>query len=161
MSDSISAVGGISQAMPVSLVNNAQARDSAAKPQTAANTARADAGEFRGIEQTQKTNSLPNEGELLTRTGKDSDEKNAFTNQPSPTVEDAVKTLKEYVNNLPSEFEFKFDKEAGRQIMKVVNPVTREVIRQYPPEELLTLAKRLKEMEGSSKDSGFLFDDRF
>jgi len=163
MPDSISSVvGGISQAMPVSFVN-AQSKDNStksqetAKSQDDANTANAGVGEFRGTAQKVVAQ---NDGEL-TRPGKDNSEKDASAKQTSSTEEETVKTLKEYLNNLPSEFEFKFDKEAGRQIMKVVNPVTREVVKQYPPEELLTLAKRLRDMDGNSKENGFLIDDKF
>lgn len=73
-------------------------------------------------------------------------------------LEDAIKTLREYIQKLPSDLQFKADNESGYIICKVVNPVTREVIRQYPPEELVELAHRLRSLEDSGSNSGALLD---
>lgn len=73
-------------------------------------------------------------------------------------LEEAIKTLREFIQNLPSDLQFKADNESGYIICKVVNPVTREVIRQYPPEELIELAHRLRSLEGSGSSSGTLLD---
>jgi len=76
-------------------------------------------------------------------------------------VEDAVRTLRDYLGGLPSEMKFDYDEEAGRQVFKVINPVTHEVVRQYPPEEFLAMVKRLKELAENADDNGMLFDDRY
>jgi flagellar protein FlaG len=53
---------------------------------------------------------------------------------------------------------FKVDEDLGVTIIRVVDKRTNELIRQFPPEELLNLSKRLKELnEGDSDTSGVLF----
>jgi flagellar protein FlaG len=52
---------------------------------------------------------------------------------------------------------FKVDTDTGSTIIKVIDRKTDETIRQIPPEELLTLSKRLKELnEDMSKAQGIL-----
>ena len=49
------------------------------------------------------------------------------------------------------------DTDTGSTIIKVIDRKTDETIRQIPPEELLTLSKRLKELnEDMSKAQGIL-----
>jgi flagellar protein FlaG len=74
---------------------------------------------------------------------------------------EAVETLREYLGGLPSELKFDYDKEAGRQVFKVVNPATHEVVKQYPPEEFLAMIRRLKELDRNADKNGMLFDDRY
>jgi uncharacterized FlaG/YvyC family protein len=74
---------------------------------------------------------------------------------------EAVSTLKDYLGALPSELKFAYDEETKRQVFKVVNPVTQEVVKQYPPEEFLSMVKRLKELDKNADNNGMLFDDRF
>jgi uncharacterized FlaG/YvyC family protein len=84
--------------------------------------------------------------------------------EESMTVEEAEKTFQEYLNNLPSDMKFHFDKEASRVIFKLVNPVTQEVLREFPPDEFISMVKRLKAAEqkltGKGNGNGVLFDDR-
>jgi flagellar protein FlaG len=73
------------------------------------------------------------------------------------SVEDAAKAFQEYLKNLPSDLQFQPDKESGYVIFKVVNPLTHEVIRQYPPEEMVKMARYLKAAANQGK-SGILLD---
>ncbi|UCH61696.1 MAG: flagellar protein FlaG [Fidelibacterota bacterium] len=43
---------------------------------------------------------------------------------------------------------FDVDEETGRSVVRVVNKETGEVIRQVPPEELLTLVARMRQLSG-------------
>jgi len=71
---------------------------------------------------------------------------------------DAIKTMREYIKNLPSDLQFTTDNDSGYVICRVINPVTREVIRQYPPEELIEMARRLRALGDSGSKSGALLD---
>jgi flagellar protein FlaG len=71
---------------------------------------------------------------------------------------DAIKTMREYIKNLPSDLQFTTDNDSGYVICRVINPVTREVIRQYPPEELIEMARRLRSLGDSGSKSGALLD---
>ena len=48
---------------------------------------------------------------------------------------------------------FENDNEAGEFVVKVVDRETDEVIRQIPPEELLSLTKRLNDLRGNLVDA--------
>ena len=66
-------------------------------------------------------------------------------------VEQIVKDMKDYVQNVKRELEFSVDEESGRTIITVKDSETNEVIRQIPPEDLLYLVKALQ------KNSAHLF----
>ncbi len=60
-------------------------------------------------------------------------------------VEAAVKSLNDYVQSVQRNLHFQYDKDSGRSIIKVVDRVTQEVIRQIPEESALKLARKLNE----------------
>ncbi|MFC1746877.1 flagellar protein FlaG [Candidatus Neomarinimicrobiota bacterium] len=48
----------------------------------------------------------------------------------------------------PTKIAFDVDEATGKDIIKVLNKETGEVIRQFPPEDLLTLAAKMQEISG-------------
>jgi len=72
------------------------------------------------------------------------------------SLEEAAKEFREFLKNLPSDLQFQPDKESGYVIFKVVNPVTQEVIRQYPPDEMVRMARRLKAAAQQGRSGIFL-----
>lgn len=73
------------------------------------------------------------------------------------SVEKAVQTMRDFLKNLPSNLEIRADKETGYITYKVVNPITGEVIRQYPPDEMVELARKMRKLS-SADESGILLD---
>ena len=73
------------------------------------------------------------------------------------SVEDAAKAFQEYLKNLPSDLQFVPDASTGIVVFKVVNPITHEVLRQYPPEEMLKMVRSLREAM-KPEASGILLD---
>jgi len=71
----------------------------------------------------------------------------------------AAESFMEYVDNLPGEMKFTIDHDTNRQVFKIINPVTQEVVKQFPPDEFLTMIKRLKEIGPQSKDNGIFLDE--
>jgi len=70
----------------------------------------------------------------------------AEANQP-PTLQEVSKTvdtIKELVQHLDRNLEFRVDDITGKTVVTVLNKQTQEVIRQIPNEALLSLAQRLK-----------------
>ena len=67
--------------------------------------------------------------------------------------------MQDYLKSFPSDLVFRKDEESGVVIFKVVNPLTGEVIRQYPPEELLQMARKFKALDQST-GSGILLDKK-
>lgn len=76
----------------------------------------------------------------------------------TPSLEEAAKTLKEYLKNLPSDLQFRKDEETGTVVFKVVNPLTKEVIREFPPKEIVEMSKRLRHLSEQTEKSGILLD---
>lgn len=68
-------------------------------------------------------------------------------------VSNAVKNLNDAVQNIRRELEFSVDEDSGRTIIKVVDSVTGDVIRQLPPEELLAAAKSIKDFMESRQST--------
>lgn len=65
-------------------------------------------------------------------------------------VKNAVERVNEVVQKLPhgSSVEFTVDKDTSHNVIKVIDKVTDEVIRQFPSEEVLTIAKALDRLQG-------------
>jgi len=60
----------------------------------------------------------------------------------------AVKVLNEEVQAVYRELHFSVDKESGNTVIKVMDLATKEVIRQIPNEEALSVARTLSDGEG-------------
>jgi len=76
-----------------------------------------------------------------------------------PTLEEATKSFQEYLKNLPSDLQFRPDAESGIVIFKVVNPLTQEVIRQYPPEAVVEMARWIRQ-NAMKNNSGIFLDQK-
>lgn len=75
------------------------------------------------------------------------------------SLEEAAEAMREYINNLPSNLEFRKDEASGYIVFKVSNPVTGEVIREYPPKEILEMARRLR-ATADGDGAGVLIDQQ-
>lgn len=61
------------------------------------------------------------------------------------TVEKAVTEISDYVQNISRDLQFQVDKQTGTTIVTVLDHETKEVIRQIPSEELVTIARNIAE----------------
>lgn len=61
---------------------------------------------------------------------------------------DAVKAVNDFVKPINSALEFQLDDDTGKTVVKVIDTATKEVIRQFPSEEMLAIAKALDNMKG-------------
>jgi len=71
--------------------------------------------------------------------------------KPKPGIEQvmsAVEQLNDFVKTSSSNLQFSVDKESGMRIIKVVDPETKEVIRQIPSEEAVEIAKAIDRLQG-------------
>jgi flagellar protein FlaG len=66
-------------------------------------------------------------------------------------LNDAVRSLADYVQNMRRELQFSVDETTGRTVVKVTDADTGETIRQIPAEEVLALAHHLDELEERSQ----------
>jgi flagellar protein FlaG len=63
-------------------------------------------------------------------------------------VENAVKKINEAMKALSPNLEFSVDSDSNRQVVKVVDQETNEVIRQMPTPEAIEIAKALDRLQG-------------
>ena len=172
MPDPLSTVSGKGPNVTASLVNT-QAQAQIAKTQAVAdtigtrkslNTDVSNSGNALNNNDATKDVMKANAPNETDETGQPVTGRGAPANQPSVISEadlkKAAETFKEYLDKLPSDLKFNFDKDTDRLILKIVNPVTKEVVKQYPPDELLTMVKHLREMTENFADNGVFLDTR-
>ena len=63
-------------------------------------------------------------------------------------VEEAAKSVREFVQPINSNLEFSVNDDTGQLIVKIIDRATKEVIRQMPSEEMLAIAKTLDSIKG-------------
>ncbi len=71
--------------------------------------------------------------------------------QATPSAQalnETVSRLNEAVQVVKRDLQFRVDDESGRTIITVLDSETEEVIRQIPPEQVLTLAKNIESLKG-------------
>jgi len=100
------------------------------------------------------------QGEVVTETQKQSiakaDDEQAFIDKikSDTKMQKQVATeVEKYINNSNLSVRFGIDKESGKQFFKIVDVVENKVVKQFPPEEILELAKKLKSLDGSLVDT--------
>ena len=60
----------------------------------------------------------------------------------------AIKATKDFVGAINSSLDFSVDEDTGSVVVKVIDKETKEVIRQFPSEEMLSIAKALDSIKG-------------
>jgi flagellar protein FlaG len=92
---------------------------------------------------------LPDSGQSLPLTDKQQPNKLEHANglPAEEDISNAVKHLNDYMQNLQRELQFSVDDQTGRTVIKVLDSETDTVIRQIPPEEILDLARKLKDQD--------------
>lgn len=79
-------------------------------------------------------------------------EKNQQESRAGPVsreeTKEIVKSLNGHMNLLQTTLNFRISEETDQIIVRVVNRETNEVIRQIPPEELVTLQAKMEELTG-------------
>jgi flagellar protein FlaG len=75
------------------------------------------------------------------------------------SLEAATKSVEEFLAQSPSELRFSVDKDTGLYFFKIVDQSTGEIIRQVPAEEVLKMAKRLRNLDNPKDASGVILDE--
>jgi flagellar protein FlaG len=71
-------------------------------------------------------------------------------------VEEVASKLQEFVNLLDKKLQFSVDEDSGRQVVRVTDQLSGDVIRQIPSEEVLRLARNLSDLAETANRSGKL-----
>jgi flagellar protein FlaG len=64
-------------------------------------------------------------------------------------VDDAVKKANDFLAQKASALEFSVDESTGTTVVKLVDTQTKEILRQYPTEEMLAISKDLMDFQKS------------
>ncbi|MET1255034.1 flagellar protein FlaG [Aliikangiella maris] len=77
------------------------------------------------------------------------------------SVQSQIEEFQQFTQSIDRSLQFKVDDELGVTIVRVIDRETDELIRQFPPEELINLSKRLKELnEEDFGNSGILLQEK-
>lgn len=69
-------------------------------------------------------------------------------------VEEVASKLQEFVNLIDKKLQFSVDEDSGRQVVRVTDKLSGDVIRQIPSEEVLRLARNLSDLAETANKSG-------
>ena len=61
-------------------------------------------------------------------------------------LEAAVTQIADYVQNISRELQFSLDDDSGRTVLKVLDSESQELVRQIPSEEMLVLARKIRQL---------------
>ncbi|ABI56056.1 flagellar protein FlaG [Alkalilimnicola ehrlichii MLHE-1] len=70
------------------------------------------------------------------------------TDPTAEEVGEAVDRINEFVQLVQRDLEFSIDEDTGRTVVKVFDSQSEELVRQFPPEEILAIAEHLEELKG-------------
>lgn len=63
-------------------------------------------------------------------------------------LQSAVKAANDFIQPFNGSLQFSIDKDTGTTVVKVIDTKTNEVIKQFPSEEMLAIAKSLDQLKG-------------
>ncbi len=63
-------------------------------------------------------------------------------------VETAVKAMNDFVGHLNDNLQFSIDADSGQTVVKVIDSTTKEVIKQFPSEEMIAISKAMDQLKG-------------
>jgi flagellar protein FlaG len=89
-------------------------------------------------------------------------EKAAVDEKPAvdaASSKDLVKKVEGLPHMVRRNLEFSIDRETGREIIRVIDSDTKEVIRQIPPEQILHIIEQIQELQ-EGMTPGVLLDDK-
>lgn len=68
-------------------------------------------------------------------------------------LEKVAQQLQEFMGEMNRSLEFLVDKDSGRDVIKVLDKGTGELVKQYPSEEVLTMISKLSDVTGNLIDT--------
>ncbi len=78
------------------------------------------------------------------------------------SIEQAAEKLNQFMQAQKRSLQFSRDESSGRTVIKVINTDTNEVVKQFPPEEILSLSKTINEslQESAGATTGLLLEEQ-
>lgn len=110
-------------------------------------TARPASAETQGVEARQNSSAITAQNTQSTQTAQPVTPTQK-TEVSRKELEDAVKATNEFVNPINNSITFSLDDDTGVTVVKVIDVATKEVIRQFPSEEMLSISKAIDKVKG-------------
>ena len=81
---------------------------------------------------------------------------------PEENLDAATRSVEDFLQQTSPDIAYKVDRDSGRYYFQVIDPKTQKMIRQVPSEEILAMARKVREMRdlNTKEASGFLVDQQ-
>jgi flagellar protein FlaG len=84
---------------------------------------------------------------------KSPEESDVHQHLTSQQLDKVAQQLQDFVGDLNRNIEFSVDEDSGRDVIKVIDKDSGDLLKQYPSEEVLTLVSKLSDMVGGFVDA--------
>ncbi|MCK8094919.1 flagellar protein FlaG [Pseudoalteromonas sp. A3] len=104
----------------------------------------------RAVDDVNKTDEQGSQNQLNNHYTQQSSEDNSSQNQQleREQLEKVAQQLQEFMGEMSRSLQFRVDEDSGRDVIKILDKTSGDVIKQYPSEEVLSLVSKLSESAG-------------
>ncbi|HAG38591.1 MULTISPECIES: flagellar protein FlaG [unclassified Pseudoalteromonas] len=104
----------------------------------------------RAVDDVNKTDEQGSQNQLNNHYTQQSSEGNSSQNQQleREQLEKVAQQLQEFMGEMSRSLQFQVDEDSGRDVIKILDKTSGDVIKQYPSEEVLSLVSKLSESAG-------------
>ncbi len=96
-------------------------------------------------QETQRSSDIQKTPALSKNTATDKQDSSKISDQE---IDEATAQVNSFISTVNNDIQFSIDKETGIRVVKVVDKTSNEIIRQFPGEEVLQIAKALDSLQG-------------
>ena len=104
----------------------------------------------RAVDDVNKTDEQGSQNQLNNQYTQQSSEDNSSQNQQleREQLEKVAQQLQDFMGEMNRSLQFQVDEDSGRDVIKILDKTSGDVIKQYPSEEVLSLVSKLSESAG-------------
>ncbi|AZN33416.1 flagellar protein FlaG [Pseudoalteromonas sp. Xi13] len=104
----------------------------------------------RAVDDVNKTDEQSPQNQLNNQYAQQGTETNSSQNQQlaREQLEKVAQQLQEFMGEMNRTLQFQVDEDSGRDVIKILDKTSGDVIKQYPSEEVLSLVSKLSESAG-------------
>ena len=104
----------------------------------------------RAVDDVNKTDEQGSQNQLNDQYTRQSSEGNSTQNQQleREQLEKVAQQLQDFMGEMNRSLQFQVDEDSGRDVIKILDRTSGDVIKQYPSEEVLSLVSKLSESAG-------------
>ncbi|MDO6547971.1 flagellar protein FlaG [Pseudoalteromonas carrageenovora] len=104
----------------------------------------------RAVDDVNKTDEQGSQNQLNNQYAQQGTEDNSSQNQQleREQLEKVAQQLQDFMGEMNRSLQFQVDEDSGRDVIKILDKTSGDVIKQYPSEEVLSLVSKLSESAG-------------